>query len=214
MRTPPVTRNRHHAVAWEYRSLAARYDRKWATYIAATVRETLKRLPQAHKGRLLDVACGTGALLDAVSAVRPNMTLAGVDLTPEMLDVARQRLGSRASLACGTADALPFRTAGFDIVVVANSFHFFQGPEDVLTEICRVLRPDGTLIITDWCDDYLTCRVCDRLLRLFDPAHHRIYGSDDCQALLARRGFEVAGLDRYKISWLWGLMTVTARKAA
>jgi hypothetical protein len=78
----------------------------------------------------------------------------------------------------------------------------------------RVLERGGRLVITDWCDDYLTCRVFDAWLRLVDPAHYRTYGQRACEALLEASRFEAIKVRRYKISWLWGLMTVKAGKGS
>jgi len=206
--------DRHDAVAREYRGLAARYDRRWAAYVEASVRETLRRLPSGAAGRMLDVACGTGTLLQAVIAARAGGTRAGVDISPEMLAVARRRLPEGVALAVASADALPFADGSFDTVVSTNAFHFFRAPEAALGEMRRVLRPGGALVVTDWCDDDLACRVCDRLLRVSSAAHHRIYGSAECRAMLEGAGFEAAAVERYKITWLWGLMTATARRPA
>ena len=205
-------RNRYRAAAREYRRLAARYDERWAFYVAATVRETLRRLPPDAGDRMLDIACGTGAFLRAVTADRPGIGVAGVDISSEMLAVARRRLPASAALLVAPAEALPFRDACFDSVVTTNAFHFFRMPNEALREMRRVLRPGGTLVVTDWCDDYLTCRICDRLLRRFSAAHHRIYGSDELRALLEGEGFEAVDVQRYRISWLWGLMTAVATR--
>ena len=78
----------------------------------------------------------------------------------------------------------------------------------------RVLRPSGRAVITDWCDDYLACRVCDRFLRIMGRAHTGIYTSETCRILLADASFRNVEVRRYKISWLWGLMTATATKEA
>ena len=204
--------NRHEAVEREYQHLAARYDEKWAFYVEATVRETLRRLPPDLGDRMLDVACGTGSFLQAVTGSHPKVKLAGVDISPEMLAVAQQRLPAGVELQVASADALPFRDDSFEILVTTNAFHFFRVPKDVLNEMRRVLRPGGTLVVTDWCDDYLACGICDRLLRLFSAAHHRIYGSTQCRAFLEGAGFEAIDVERYKISWLWGLMTAIAHK--
>ena len=77
----------------------------------------------------------------------------------------------------------------------------------------RVLRSQGRLVITDWCDDYLACRLCDRFLRVFRKAHYRIYDSKEIRELLAEERFASIRVERYKINWLWGLMTVTGVKA-
>jgi hypothetical protein len=74
----------------------------------------------------------------------------------------------------------------------------------------RVLRPAGTVVITDWSDDFLTTRLLDLLLRLFNRAHHRVYTQRRLGDMLRTSGFASVRCDRYKINWLWGMMTATA----
>ena len=200
------------AVAKEYRRLAGSYDTRWARYVAASVHQTLRRLPPDTGGRILDVGCGTGVFLQALTAARPDVRAAGIDLSPEMLAVACGRVPNSVALMAAAADALPFPDSCFDGIVTTNAFHFFRTPREALREFRRVLRPGGVLILTDWCDDYLTCRICDRLLRHVSAAHYRTYGMAGLRELLAHAGFEAAHVERYRISWLWGLMTAVARR--
>ncbi|MBQ0747609.1 MAG: methyltransferase domain-containing protein, partial [Marinobacter sp.] len=85
-------------------------------------------------------------------------------------------------------------------------------PIAALQEMRRVLRPDGQLIITDWCDDYWSCRVCDLYLRLFNHAHFKTYRERECVQLLQEAGYAVVHIDRYRINWLWGMMTARVMK--
>jgi len=202
------------AVVETYGRLAAHYDRRWSFYIEATLRETLRRLALQPRERLLDVGCGTGVLMEAIAAAIPDVELAGADASPEMLAVARRRLGDGALLREGQAERLPFADGSFDVVSSTNAFHYFRDPVAALEEMARVLRPSGRLVITDWCDDYLACRICDLWLRLFDRAHFRTYGTEELRQLVEQAGFRPVRIDRYKISWLWGLMTAVGRRVA
>jgi len=194
----------------EYARLAPAYDTKWSFYVEATTRETLARLSLRPTDRLLDVGCGTGALLERLSKSHPAALLSGVDPVPEMLAIARRKLPPEAALREGWAERLPFASGEFDVVVSCNAFHYIRQPIAALSEMGRVLRPGGQLVITDWCDDYLACRVCDWALRLFSPAHFKVYRERECLRLLQEAGYRGVGLDRYKITWLWGLMTARA----
>ena len=196
----------------EYARLAARYDSRWAAYVGASVGETLKRLDLGSGGALLDIGCGTGALLGAVAAASPGVTLAGADPSPEMLAVARERLGAAAALECAPAERLPFADGAFDIVVSTSALHFVRRPGAALGEAGRVLAPGGRIVVTDWCRDFPTIRLLDLYLRAFNRAHWRTYTVAECRRLLADAGFEGVAIERYKISPLWGLMTATARK--
>ena len=199
-------------VVAEYAKAARHYDEKWAFYVEATTRETLRRLPLSAASRVLDVGCGTGELLRRVRANVPDAVLAGLDPVPEMLDVAREKLSGRDDLRVGYADRLPWNAGTFDVVVSCNMFHYISDPLTALREMARVLRPAGALVLTDWCDDYLACRICNLYLRLTNRAFYRTYRQAECLELLKVAGYEVQSFERYKISWLWGLMTAVARR--
>ncbi len=199
----------------KYGRLAREYESRWSFYVEATVRETLERLSVRAGDRILDVACGTGFLLSTLAERGPDLELTGVDPTPEMVEVASRRLGPAARLVLGRAEALPFAADRFDVVVTTNSFHYFRQPAAALAEMRRVLEPGGRLVITDWCDDFLACRVYDRVLSVVSRAHQHTYGEVRCRAALEEASFSAVRVDRYKINWLWGLMTATAvRRAA
>ena len=199
-------------VVREYAAQARDYDRTWSFYIEATNQETLKRIPMSPAAKVLDVGCGTGELLRRLRAKYPEAVLAGIDPVEEMLAVARDKLSGKEDLRIGYADALPWGSASFDIVVSCNMFHYISHPIEALREMTRVLRPGGTLVMTDWCDDYLACRLCNLYLRLTNRAFYKTYRQDECAALLRAAGYPNATIERYKISWLWGLMTAVVRK--
>lgn len=198
-------------VVAEYAKAAQHYDEKWAFYVDSTTRETLKRLPMTPIARVLDVGCGTGELLMRLRAKYPDAWLAGLDPVPEMLDVARDKLSGKEDLRIGYADSLPWPSASFDVVASCNMFHYISHPVEALREMARVIRPGGALVLTDWCDDYLACRVCNLYLRLTNRAFYKTYRQAECLDLLGKAGFSDVKLERYKINWLWGLMTAVVR---
>ena len=192
--------------------MAHDYDDKWRFYIEATLEETLKRI-EVHSGqRLLDIGCGTGVLLETLEKKHPDIVLAGVDATQEMLDIAGKRLSKKVHIARSWAEKLPFEAESFDVVVSCSMFHYIREPIVALKEAMRILKPGGRLVITDWCGDYISCRICDLFLRVFNEAHFKTYGKRECYNLLCAAGFNDIKVDRYKINWLWGMMTATACK--
>jgi ubiquinone/menaquinone biosynthesis C-methylase UbiE len=194
-------------VVAEYAKAAERYDEKWAFYLETTTRETLRRMPMAPTSRVLDVGCGTGELLRRLRARYPDAPLAGLDPVAEMLSVARDKLSGNEDLRIGYADSLPWSAGSFDVVVSCNMFHYITHPVEALREMARVVRPGGAIVLTDWCDDYIACRVCNLYLRLTNRAFYKTYRHAECLALLKDAGFHAVTLERYKINWLWGLMT-------
>ncbi|HEU4751954.1 MAG TPA: methyltransferase domain-containing protein, partial [Armatimonadota bacterium] len=74
-----------------YAREASRYDRRWREYLRRSLDATLRELSVAPGERVLDVGCGTGALLEEVRAGWPGGAGVGVDLSMEMLAIARRR---------------------------------------------------------------------------------------------------------------------------
>jgi ubiquinone/menaquinone biosynthesis C-methylase UbiE len=198
-------RSKQH-VRTEYDAAADGYEQRWWEYSRRSIGETIRRAGVETTERVLDVGCGTGTLLRELSA-QASSVIAGIDLSIGMVAKAR---GDGVAAIAGDAESLPFRDRVFDVVISSSSFHFWPNRAMALMEIRRVLKPGGRVVITDWCNDFLTCRVCDLYLRWRDPAHQATLTRRACGELLEAAGFRLESFDRYRISWLWGLMTVVA----
>lgn len=104
--------------------------------------------------RVLDVGCGTGYLARLLArSVGDDGLVVGVDASPEMVRYAsdRARRDRNCHLQLGTAESLSFPTDHFDVVVCSLFMHHL--PDDLqpaaIGEMCRVLRPGGTLLIAE-----------------------------------------------------------------
>jgi ubiquinone/menaquinone biosynthesis C-methylase UbiE len=194
-----------------YDRLAAVYDSRWARYIRATTGATLKRLALRPGERLLDLGCGTGALLLELVRKGASHRLSGLDLSPAMLARAQATLPKTVHLAAGDVGALPWQANSLDVVVSSSSFHYWEYPEQALREVRRVLRPGGRVVLTDWCADYFVCRLYDWVVHRLDPAHRRIYGKAQCKRLLEAAGLTNVYVESYRVPWPWGMMTAIAR---
>lgn len=102
--------------------------------------------------RVLDVATGTGVV--AITAARAGATVSALDLTPELLEHAREnaRLAEqdRISWIEGDAEALPYPDASFDVVLSQFGHMFAPRPEVVISEMRRVLKPTGRIAFATW----------------------------------------------------------------
>jgi demethylmenaquinone methyltransferase/2-methoxy-6-polyprenyl-1,4-benzoquinol methylase len=103
--------------------------------------------------RVLDVCCGTGdfALMFAAHRSSPA-SVTGLDFTPEMLRIAKDRaarMGAPIEWLAGDALHLPFPDASFDVASVGYGVRNFQELDAGLRELARVLRPGGRAVILD-----------------------------------------------------------------
>ena len=194
----------------EYTTLAPAYDQRWLAYLDASLHMTFEKVANLPAGCVLDVACGTGLLLEKL-AERANLPeLVGIDRVPAMLNVAKQRLGQRATLLEGEAAQLPFDAAYFQLVTSSNALHYFPDADTALREIRRVISPNGNLVITDWCRNYFWMRLLNRILPWTQHAHVHTFKLDELEQSLVKAGFSIKNKSKEKIDWFWGLMSVHA----
>jgi SAM-dependent methyltransferase len=110
--------------------------------------------------RVLDVACGTGVV--AITAARHEAHVTALDLTPELLSVARdnaQLAGVAVDWHEGDVESLPFDADAFDVVVSQYGHMFAPRPEVAVREMLRVLRPGGVLAFSTWPPELLVGRI-------------------------------------------------------
>src|SRR5262245_2885627 len=133
------------------REAAAEYDRAFAHVTRYFMPFVLRAARVARGMRVLDIAAGTGLSAEAaLSAVGPTGHVTAADVSPAMVEKARERLGEarNASVLVEDAQALSFSGETFDAVVCNLGLMFFLEPAQGLSEFRRVLRPgwvDGSV---------------------------------------------------------------------
>lgn len=128
---------------------APTYDKQIAFFERLQFTGGREWLGERVRGRVLEVAIGTGRNLPSYP---PDITLTGIDLSPAMLDIARERandLDRNADLRVGDAEHVPFADASFDTLVCALSLCSIPDPAAAIDEMYRVLAPDGRLLLLD-----------------------------------------------------------------
>jgi ubiquinone/menaquinone biosynthesis C-methylase UbiE len=200
-------------VRQQYNQMATMYDFVWNRYIFKSL-SFLKDWAQLDPtSTVLDVACGTGAFERLVLAEQPLELIVGIDLSEKMLEIAEKKCRdySNVSFEQASVTALPFDDRSFDVIVSASALHYFEDPIAALSEMKRVLKPEGELIILDWCKDDWLCQFYDFVLKRFDQMHQQCYTQDEFHQLLNRASFQVQRGTRFRIGWAWELMIATAK---
>jgi ubiquinone/menaquinone biosynthesis C-methylase UbiE len=139
---------------------------------------------------VLDVASGPGILACAFAKVARHVT--GIDLTPAMLDRARQLQKEQGltNLTWHHGDVLPlpFADGAFTVVVSRFAFHHLLDPGAVLAEMRRVCAPGGTVMVIDSAPAPDKADAFNAMERLRDPSHTRALPAAEHLALFSKVG--------------------------
>ena len=160
---------------------------------------------------ILDVGCATGRLLDRLASAGAR-NVAGSDLAPRILEVARAKLARRgvdADLREADAESsLPWPSGTFDVVTLTGVLHHFFRPLLALGEISRVLRCGGRLIVSDACFFSPMREFFNLCLRVHPhEGDHRFYALAETSELLRTADWDVVQSQRLSW-WSFGLVAV------
>lgn len=150
---------------------------------------------------VLDVACGPGLVGCEFARVAQHVT--GIDLTEKMIEQAkiRQKGLARSNLSwdIGAAFPLPYASNSFSAVVTRYSFHHFLEPKDVLNEMIRVCKPNGTVLIADAALPSDKVDAYNRMEKLRDPSHTHALSCEAWELLLRQSGLRNLKYSSYKV---------------
>jgi SAM-dependent methyltransferase len=127
------------------------YDetRGYAVGVDAQIRDAIVQALQADRStRFLEIGIGTGRI--ALPFLQAGYHYLGIDIALSMMQRLRARLGPVAQppgLVQATAAALPFASAGFDVVIAVHIFHLIAEWRQALVEVRRILRSGGVLLL-------------------------------------------------------------------
>jgi ubiquinone/menaquinone biosynthesis C-methylase UbiE len=107
-----------------------------------------------HRGRIIDVGCGFGAMNIVLAHRFADSKVVGIDLSDPLLRLANQSaraagLGDRVRFEKADVHQIPYDDGSFDAVISTNMVHLVDNPVQMLDEIERILAPDGCLFVAD-----------------------------------------------------------------
>jgi SAM-dependent methyltransferase len=159
---------------------------------ADTLGRLLDLIPAAPGERWLDAACGPGLVARGLAPRTGHVE--GVDMTPAMVELAGREAAregiTNAAFSVGDATALRFSDAAFDGAVTRFSLHHIPMPGRVVTELRRVVRPGGAVVVADHVtsDDAGEAAFHEELERLRDPSHWACLTPERLRGLGERAG--------------------------
>ena len=184
------------------------YEKYFVPTIGAPLAEGLLEVAALRRGeRVLDVACGTVVVTRrAVELVGPGGTVAGLDLNPGMISVARAAAPADAVIDWyeTSIEATPLPDGSFDVVLCQMGLQFVSDKRRALEEIRRILGPGGRVVLNlPGPTPALFAEFGDALARHIGPecagfvnVVFFLHDSDELPCLMTDAGFEHIGIDK------------------
>ena len=141
---------------------------------------------------VVDVACGTGDLIAAISR-KADIKAHGIDIAEQMIKVAKETYQG-ISYKVSPATPLPFENATIDIITVSAAFHHFEEPQEFANECGRVLRPGGKVYIGEFCVSPAARHIMNFFARFVRTGDVKIYSDDELAAFFTKARFIIADI--------------------
>jgi len=156
----------------------------------------------ANTDVVLDVACGPGIFTCAIAPLAKQIT--GIDLVPAMLEKAKSLQAEKKieniNWDIGDVMPLPYADSSFSIVVTRYSFHHFMNPGAVLSEMTRVAKKQGKVVVIDvFTASQEQSRAYDSIEKMRDPSHVHTLPLDSLQGLFKKAGLINATSKFYRV---------------
>ena len=206
-----------------YRGQNARhYNTRWQAYTAKTLAEaramidstTLQRIAEQGQRppRVLDLACGTGILLQQIVGQMPEMEVYGIDASADMLAEAHKLLASQPRVYLAQADlnanglARAFSPPHtFDLITCTNVLHDIANPLAFFEALRALLTPGGHLVIEDFAPrrPIVLWTIFERLLEWIEKAPVHALTLREVCTLCESAGLHVAAQKTFAIGRFW-----------
>lgn len=156
-----------------------------------------KRLKNTEFEKMLDIGCGTAHLIDLLLKTHDKAEFYGIDISPNMIEQAKKKVGDKATFTLGSADSLPYDDNTFDIVCCVQSFHHYPYPEKAVSEAFRVLKPNGLYIISDsgFKNKGFLQKFENSMLKLMNTGDFHAYCCGEVESLMKNGGFKIKEKD-------------------
>ena len=142
----------------KYDSIANTYDTSFDGKFTAKFKQIMLELCRVSDGdRVLDVGCGNGKLIIEISR-KADIKAYGVDISPNMINVCKQRYGN-IDFRTTSGEDLPFEDGSFDMLTICCVLHHLNNPYKFFAEAYRVLAKDGVLVVGEPCFPFQTKNI-------------------------------------------------------
>ena len=184
----------------EHDALTQAYFDKWAAWFEQAgfafkyFQKRVISLSGLRQGSVfLDLGCGTGwAVRYAERLLQGRGRFIGIDISAKMIEKAKELAAGSEKIVFHHANAenLPLKSNSVDTCICTFSFHHYLHPGKVLSEVRRVLKPNGRFYILDGTPDDPLIRLVDRAAAKLEKSHVRQYSTSEFRHMFQKAGLQ------------------------
>jgi len=183
-----------------WNSFSGRYDNFIRYTLGNTYQLLFKKLKEDVTGteNILEIATGTGLLSFEICRVVNHID--AIDIAPEMIRIAQKKQAEMHALnidfGVGDTSNLHFRDGSFDKVIASNVLHLLEDPDEALSEINRVLKPEGKAFLITFCHgENLRSRLLSRFMELSGFKARNRWTTKSYASFIKANGFEILTME-------------------
>jgi demethylmenaquinone methyltransferase/2-methoxy-6-polyprenyl-1,4-benzoquinol methylase len=177
----------------------------------------LQKIPNENK-KILEIAVGTAMNSILIAKNRPKVIIVGIDLSEEMLDIAKNKVKKNRiqniEFAKMDGGMMTFENEAFDFIIVSLLLHELR--EDItnnlLKECYKVLKQDGKIFILEWEEPKkIIQKVLFSIIKLLEPREYKIFMKKDLNKYFSKNSFKINEIEYGDYSKVIELIKITNR---
>ena len=169
-----------------FNKIAGYYDKSiFKNLLFNPVKKAVEFVKVKKNLKILDAGCGTGNLLKILEDKNANLKLYGVDISKEMLKIARKKL-KNVKIKLEAAEKLSFKKNYFDYVFSIDAFHHYYNHDLVMKNFYRVLKKDGYLIVVDFSFGMFFNKIFSKI----EPGNNEMHTAQEFKELFEDHRFK------------------------
>ena len=151
------------------------------------IKKTLEFANVKKNSKIFDIGCGTGSLLYSLSKDN-SLELNGIDLSKEMIKIARKKLKNKALLKIGNIENLSknYRNDYFDYIFIEDAFHHLPNQDKLVVKIKNLLNKNGKLVICDLSFG----KIGNIIFHKLEPGNSKMYNIEEYKKLFEENKFK------------------------
>ena len=180
---------------------ATTYDDKRYSYFRYMQKELISFAGIKSPINFLDLGCGTGWAVCYVAKITNGRgNFVGIDISKGMIEQSKSNANGLPNVYFyeASSDSLPLESNYFDTIICTNSFHHYSKPEGALSEVNRVLKPNGRIYILDVTADDFFIQWVNNKVRAKEKEHVKFYTTSEYGVMFNNVGLKHIASQRIK----------------